>query len=390
MRGDLLKPADYLIFYKNTYKMNIRLTIITIISVVITLSSCNKRDDIKRNTTDLEPIQKKSFTCEKGILHFKDRNSFNKTLNMILEFSINERKKWGKELNFQSQYELYNKILNAEITLENEIYQGINEDITIQELQQLGIEKKHTDIYINNLTKGLIKEIPEENGSYSFELSIKEKGMSFIVNKQGLVIVNDTIYQYTENDLKILCDNDLSRLNELFNYPVVKNTNDIIILKYSDNTKNGYNWTKRSGWKYNSSRERYCLDVVGYSTASISLLHSVFYVEAKGQKKKWGSWNYRNDYSPIHRVSGIWSYRYIVEKNGINYTWTSVWDNDPKSPWSKTYNGTNHIVKPLSPNGYWNFSHSSYSVFDAIYMESFHFNGSFYGGSNGHYINLYK
>jgi hypothetical protein len=337
-------------------------------------------EDIKSSENNIE--------VTRGILNFKDRESLYLEIEKLNNLNRESLINWEQSKLFLSQESIYYQINDAEIILESELYSDYDENLSISELESLGVKVCHSSIYNKYLQSGLITETIADDGSMSFELSVLNPAMAVVLNIDGLVIVNDTIYQYNKNSVKILTDGDVNRLNELIDSKVTDKERDIIVLDYSYQSKSSHSWSKYSGWKYNGSNKRYCLNIYGYSTNSSTLLHSIYYVESKGQKKKWGSWKYRNDYNPIYRISGNWQFHYIVTINGVNQTWSSIWDNDYKSPWSHTYYGGNHTKVNLSPNGYWDWSSGSNTFFDAIDVYYFRFHGHFYGGSSGYHIYL--
>lgn len=176
---------------------------------------------------------------------------------------------------------------------------------------------------------------------------------------------------------------------------VLKNVNTtdvklkVLIVNCKDTKGTNYNWSQYSGWILDGSTERYSLDVVGYSSSNYGTIMSVTnYVEAKGQQKKWGTWDYRNSYNPIYSVSGNWNYRYQWTPDGLNinvgYSLSSSY---AASPYNYILNGSNHFMAYLSPQGTYSLTSPAYWI-DPVNVYYYRFTGSFFGGSSGYYIYL--
>jgi hypothetical protein len=132
---------------------------------------------------------------------------------------------------------------------------------------------------------------------------------------KSTIIINNSIYQYTSDSVKILAEMNLGKLDLLKSTIFTNIEDNILVINLSENSRSGHSWTKLSGWHYDGSDKRYSLDIHGVSSNSMSLMSCTYYAEAKGQQKKWGSWTFRNSYNPIYSVSGNWDYSYVYTRN---------------------------------------------------------------------------
>ncbi|MDA3891578.1 MAG: hypothetical protein PF517_07940 [Salinivirgaceae bacterium] len=357
--------------------------------LTITMISSCKKDEAEPTA---EPLVTKTneVTSKSGILIFNDRNALNNKISEFNNLSVDERKAWGQSLNFISQQCIYDDINIAEIELEEELYTGYDENLSIEELEALGVTNPHTDMYNNYLTKGLIKENVYNDGSESFDLSVANSPMAYVINEDGFVIVNDTIYQYTASSAKVMAGNDISKTNVLIAANESQLDKGIRVFDVNSTLKSslGTTWNSKRKWRYDGSRKRYTVYVVGNSTYSGRYLYSTFYVEAKGQQKSWGSWKYKS-YSPIDYISGDWSYRFEYSNGGPFIRGSYLPGSDYRSPFYKKLGGSNHCKYPLEPNGTWRIG-SPYFFTDAVRMSINNFKGSFFKGCCGDAINLYQ
>lgn len=345
------------------------------------------------NSCDKEPIEKakidnnnnthEGVKCVDGILEFSSQKEFHEIINSLNSMNSEELNLWESGIGFVSQRTVLNQVNEAEIEYFEEIYKGIPENISIQELEKLGMKSKHTDIYYQNLKSGLIKRTEDSDGYESVDLNLFNPAYACVIDSDGLVIVNDTICQYKENGLKLLTTGNRNEIGLLKNAFVSDTNSSIIIFDY-DADKSIHTWSRDAGHKYNNGK-RFNLIIHGYSSATETLLHSSFYLESKGEVLRWGNYVYSNSYNPIYRIQGNWKYRFMVLYGNQQITKTELYDWDKKSPFNILFGGTNHVLMNLAPNGYWNKA-SWYTFFDAVDVWNYHFDGDFIYGSNGYHI----
>jgi len=182
----------------------------------------------------------------------------------------------------------------------------------------MGIEIKHSDLYNKYLEEGFIIEYIEQDGSVSFDVNVVNPCLMNVLNEEGFVIVNDTLYQYTSNLIKSIPGNKMSKIELLKNTELSDIENKILVIKFKKDTKlKGY--TTRitdyeAGWHYDGSNKRVKIeydlwdgDVAGQYFEPATYGYITHYIEVKAVKKVLGKWDYRNNYTPIDWVSGNWT-----------------------------------------------------------------------------------
>ncbi|MBE9468026.1 MAG: hypothetical protein IMY72_06855 [Bacteroidetes bacterium] len=363
---------------------------------IIFFNSCQKEEILKTQEQKTVSPQN-NIRVVKGMLIFKNQQVFQQTLTNPKFNNRIFREEWGKNIGFTSQASIYDKINDEEIKLENKLFGKYDENLSLKELSDLGVKIGHTEIYNKYLKKGLIKENKETDGSQSFDLTLKEN--ENFVNEDGLLMIDSVIYLYQKNEIKILTDGNLGKIdllkktqttNKKLNIYVLKTINS---LNKSGNTN--YNeWVNKKDWKHDGSKKRYCMVVYGSSYLYMDGMYmkSTFYLECKAQKKSWGRWKYKNNYMPLCQVDGNWTYWYTVENENCCSDWhyaTALSDNDSKSPLHYYFGHSNYTKFYLKPNGVWHYG-SPWRFMNSIHVNQFYFNSTFWGGSHGRHIIVSK
>jgi len=314
------------------------------ITGLLLFSSCGKDD----TANELKETEKQaSIQSKDGVLIFNNSDELNKTLSLLNTKNDKEIKKWEDNLKFKSQLTIYHEINQNEILNENTILSSYKNDITKQELDELGVIYTPSKMYMEYLNKGVIKEIIEDDENKRFELSLENKIMSKVVNEDGKVIINDTLLEYTGNKCHV------SSLSQKFE-PYTINIK----------AKGGYNWSRyttatspsltiNNGYAMVSSNKRFKFEIIGYSSHSTSIMNCTYYVFATGQEKNiWGTWRTTNTYRPVYNISGNWDYKYIITyPNGPFITKTNDLSGINTSPYSYYLGGSNYFLAYLNPSG---------------------------------------
>lgn len=355
---------------------------ISLIAFTVVLNSCDK-EPIEKAKTGTNSSSSEDVKCVDGILEFSSQENFHEIIGSLNSMAPDELGLWESSVGFVSQRTVLNQINEAEIEYFEEIYKGIPEDISIQELEKRGLKSKHTDIYYQYLKSGLIKRTEDAEGYESIDLNLINPTYACVINSDGLVVVNDTICQYKENELKLLTTGERSDIGFLKNAFVADKAGSIIIFNYDDD-KSIHILSEDAGHKYDNGK-RFNLIVHGYSSATETLLSSSFYLESKGEVLRWGNYVYSNSYSPIYKIIGNWKYRYMIWYANHSITKTALYDSSTKSPFNILFNGTNHVLMNLSPSGYFPKA-NWYTFFDAVEVWNYHFDGDFFYGSHGLHI----
>ena len=78
----------------------------------------------------------------------------------------------------------------------------------------------------------LVKQFAD-NQEYYYEMNISEKHYADFVNPEGLMVVNDTIYQFSAGYVKLITDGDYSKIAMLSTTTVSSATNHILVIPSS-------------------------------------------------------------------------------------------------------------------------------------------------------------
>jgi len=79
----------------------------------------------------------------------------------------------------------------------------------------------------------LVKQYPD-NQEYYYDMNIGQKQYADLVNTDGLLAVNDTIYQFTENRVKLITDGDYAKITMLANINVSSPIDHILVIPNND------------------------------------------------------------------------------------------------------------------------------------------------------------
>ncbi len=368
-------------------KKNLLKTVILLIAVTfVTLQSCEKKEFVKIN--EEKPKIAEKIYSEEGILVFENQDVFNETVNSLANLSEAERRKWEEKLGFKSIFSIYNEINDAEIALENELYAGYDESLSKEELSKLGLPVDvHTDLYNKYINKGLIKEVKDTDGSEAFYMNTIDPVAALYTDENGLMVINDTLYQYTPTQIKIMPGN-VSDKEILMNAKSTDKGSNIYIVDFSDkSTISGYNWSKSSNWKYETSKKRYRMDISGWSWTygpnDYDYMGSKFWPDLKAERKRWGNWKRRSSYTPVKQLYATWSYKYTISQYWYGGYPRTTHYNDLSgggtSPINVNYGHTNYgTYQYCNPTGNWS---SSWYFTHPVDVYDFYFKGYFDPGN---------
>jgi len=245
-------------------KRNLLKSIIILLTLTfVTLQSCKKKEFV--NFENISTKGTKEVYTEKSIPIFKNQEVYYKIINELATKTEEERKTWEESIGFKSAHTIYNEINEAEIALEEKLYSGYDENLSKEELRKLGLPVDvHSDIYNKYLNKGLIREVKENDNSEAFYLNVIDPVAACFTDENGLMVINDTLWQYTDSKIKIV-PGGVSKKKILLNTKSTNKESKVFVIDFNDkSTVSGYNWSKSSGWKYESSKKRYRMDIKGW------------------------------------------------------------------------------------------------------------------------------
>jgi hypothetical protein len=119
---------------------------------------------------------------------------------------------------FNSQQDILNAVVKAENTLENKYEAMYNRgELTLADTARISREinaKEPEQITKNYIAQGIIKT--EQTGNHKvYELTTSAPFYADVLNKDGVVVINDTVYQYTDKYQKLITDGNLNNISLL-------------------------------------------------------------------------------------------------------------------------------------------------------------------------------
>lgn len=351
-----------------------------IISVIlVVMVSCKKEEAMKPTNTNSITTQNSNEKINNTLLFFKDKSAFNNTLKFIQIKSREEIIAWEKTYNFTSMFEILNQVNDAEN--ENELKYINGEDV-----------QEHSLLYFDKIKSGVIKEIKYDDGSTSFDYNIFDASVVNLVNEDGLVVIENQLYQYTESSLKSTEYKGASSIELLKSTDVSTDVVKIINITQVKNT-GSYSWSQEKGWAYEGgkNKKRARIYVTGHSSGGETSIQVVVYnVNVRVEKKNgWGNWVLADGSSCW--LYSSWRYRFQLAKaNDIHmYTFYSnslspapILFTNPTTYWPFM----NNLTLTLEPNGTWGVPAGYAQFFDPYNVYNYSFTGSVSGGAHG--INL--
>ena len=201
-----------------------------VLLAVLTIVSCAKDQDVLNDNLSVEepqlpllseakPELANDISLQNGLLTFKSVESYRNTLLALNKMTPQEQLLWENNLEFTSMQQLFNAIILAE-------YETIG---------------SHSELYINNLQSNLILE-NESTGLY--DLGLFNPAYAPLLNSNGLIQIENSIYQFTKDALKVWKNGNLNQLEYLLD---LKTSNDDIqVIPMNFNTvipRNVPHWT---------------------------------------------------------------------------------------------------------------------------------------------------
>jgi hypothetical protein len=316
---------------------------------------------------------------ENGSLVFADENQLYAYLESAAALSPAQRLALENRMGFRSLGTLYEEIQAAEERHLADFFKGLSPDLSVAAYADLGYVYTPTDLYRENLERGILVETIEADQSRSYKLAIDNPGFVHVLDADGDVLAGGKRYHFEGDRLLVYA----------------RKTNTLLhTVDFQAATDMTSNWTQDSGWQYDGSDKRFSYKVYGTcitssQTSSSGLIESSFYVKARGENKKFGTWAARSSYLPVYSFSGSWTANYTAKScyncavqtnplflNDADYTSPFSWHsaNDPNGQ-------TNNFLRYFKPNGSWALSGwYIMSPFDVHYTMNF----TFSGGSSGY------
>lgn len=336
--------------------------------MAVIFASCEKEDLEKKNFYISQNSFNTDYFVRDGYLVFKNKTSFIKTVNQIINLNDGVRKKWEETIGFQSQRSLINKLIEQELILDS-----INRiRFKIANISKATKYDLHPELYYNLLSKGIIKLINKGTPDEYWDLSVCNKLYAEFINKDGLYAIGDTLFQANNTGIKNIIIEEVNNYEEN-----LKKINSIdrnfIELKKAAESSPGLllsPWTANNNWPGVSRRiqigiELTCLNFYP-STAQFDFTHN-YYVYCQ-KTNFWNNWIYEY---PNYTVEGQWTiyvYRYSQNySSSFNYNGTAQYGIINPQTGIREYAGTIFSVLPNEANQSYPY------VFQQAYEPEFNF-----------------
>ena len=331
-----------------------------------------------------------------GMLVFKSQEHLYTTINTFAAMSADDRMAWGEQNQVKTQRIILDEITEAQIAFEAEYYQGIEPGLSLEELQRAGVPVEVCDLYKEYLQKGIITQVQEEDGFYSYHLSLQSPSLVFIANEQGNYIVNDSIYLRTNNFLALKKYEGKADIELLQRADQIE-SDAIIYFDFSEQNRTTHSFYYDSifgshgtlsdpTWYYDSGKERFkhYVDFQSSISGSLTFMTSEFYTEALAQKKTLWFWHTSNNYNPIDYINGSWQY-FWIRLNWNTSQGTYFYNNlsgGNNSPFMLNPPGTTNLLgASLNPSGVYSLT-LPYAFDIPVWIYNMHIHG-FFPGSTG-------
>lgn len=363
--------------------------------------SCSKENNLtnapsKTNETKIQSID--HLKQRDGMLVFKSHDDFHNAIKEFNKMDASKRIVWGENNQFQTQQIIMDNISRSEGDFDNQYFKGLDEDLTKSELEALGKPIEFSDVYKKYLAKGFISQTEEKDG-FSYELAVNNQPSRMVCNEAGFVILNDSLYLFEKNRLRIkrytgTNDLDLLKSNSI--------SDEIIQVDYTSVSRSYHNFYidnifspqgtfSNPTWYYDSPKHRF-RHFVRFLSSELSQtqMSVVYYTDTHSHKKRWWKWDYRNDWRPLQTINGTWSYSWDYWYNGTTLTYTNIFQ-PGYNPATHSYNyasfgGSNHSSSYLTPNG---TVTSNYPIADPMRIHGMHIKGVWIGTTGNYTTNYY-
>ncbi|MDP3915807.1 MAG: hypothetical protein Q8R96_18935, partial [Bacteroidota bacterium] len=180
-----------------------KFTFMAVIAVVLTVfNGCQKepnsnetkmKDEIIANVKVFQPSNK--IVVENGMLKFDSKVAFDVTKLEIAAAGRTAVDLWEKSLGIKTPGSIFNAVVLAEDSI-SDYFMSLPENE--QEYWRNQVQT-HSTIYNEALTQKTIHLLPDGEGGEYFDLNLYDKTTASLINLDGFVIIENQIYQYTEN-----------------------------------------------------------------------------------------------------------------------------------------------------------------------------------------------
>ena len=270
-----------------------------ILSIGLIINACQKEElkPLKENDVQKpnEQLGLKQVKLEHGMLIFLSEEHFQnvkKKLDLLTEKELND---WEKNLGFKSMYRIYSNIMDAEELLADK-YDALTSK-EVEELEKSGMIYEYSDLAKLYLKKGFIKVVKYEDME-SLQLKCFASYNAKVLNEEGLVQIGTEIWQFNENNIKVMKDADFSKLD--FLKAANEDENGIYIINLTLNKTSFKTYTVDHEWSDENSYDRKKIVAANrfiqyYTNTSHTIFHTEFWAHIALYKYSWHKWRARKD-----------------------------------------------------------------------------------------------
>lgn len=338
-----LQPIK-LVLTKNLINMKRFRLFLSIIAIAIIGFGCEKDNSLSVSQKNIESVYSKN-----GILVFEDWQSVYSTLNLLKNMNTHQIFEWEKSHNFQSVA----SILNIGIEEDKKLFAKYQKEYTKEELMYLSKTnsiQKLSNYTMSQIELGVLKVVKAKDNSEYVDINCNVPHYAYVLNKDHIFVVNDTIYKFEEQKLKLITSGDFEKISLLSS--VEGSTDDIIVA-------HGNNLLKTGGWSYllydDEDQENYRkarLSANGRRWTDGCYSKTDYWISVQCWRDHWwNGWIYDE-----MSISGDGGYRWRQRKPGSSQvqTWQKYIDFSGSYAsytfvTDAPYDGVNYDCRPLDP-----------------------------------------
>lgn len=179
------------------------------IVATVFIVSCKKeetKNSISKDASSNNISKNSDYFVKNGIMHFKDNTSFESYLEKLKISDTKNNSDYSSSITFYSMKKCFNDIVNEESKISEEHEKRGNNEYS---------KVEHGNLISKFPNVCIIKTL-EDGGKY-FEINVNNNDyfLANVLNPDGIVIVGENIYQYTDEYTKIMKGVDYNKINQL-------------------------------------------------------------------------------------------------------------------------------------------------------------------------------
>lgn len=217
-----------------SYVVGFGRTAFFLMTLTATIISC----DNHLEQIEIDDEARPDIFLQNGILNFESQEIFENTVKKMQSMTEEEMMAWSSNYDFESLMLNFNKAKR----LQSEIFNKM-ENLEAKATDLSDAEKEAFIVQNRDLINSISDEYNSFKSGYSYlrfeddlvtGMKIQNYFASPLVNAEGIVKVGDFLYQYTNDDLKIIRDEGLGSLTDLKNGKTSDLNREIYISSDSD------------------------------------------------------------------------------------------------------------------------------------------------------------